>query len=311
MSSTPNALTIEISSSAVKLLSAVCRKKTDYTVTYASRHPYDSKGALSDTIKKALAAASADRAFIGTSVWASTMVLRKIALPRLKPAEIAGALQLEADKYVPFGLDECVLDHYLFPQDPQGAKTDVMLVASKKDLILDRCRLLEESGLKLRFMDIHPLALSNWLMIRKPELAKGSHALIHIGDVPGRIQGEDSFIVIFKDGVPWVIRDLGDRFSAADAGDEACSQTAALAANAIVFFENMTHERPKEIWLSADDAVAARLGEAVEKAARIRPVRWAPAEGLAFENDSVKSAFAASPTVFSTALGVAARMLSA
>lgn len=304
-----NAHAIEISSSAVKLLGMTRRKKSDYAVTHASRHPYDSKATLADTVHKALAAAGAENSFFGTSIWAPTMVLRKISLPRLKPGEIAGALQLEADKYVPFGLDECVMDHYLFPQDPQGAKTEVMLVASKKDLILDRCRLLEESSLKMLFMEIHPLSLTNWLMLRKPEMGKGVHAFLHIGDAPGRAQGEDNFVVVLKDGVPWVIRDLGDRLAAPDTGEEAFSQTAALAANAIVFAENLLHERPKEILLSADDAVAGKLGEAVEKASRIRPVRWQPADGLEFADDAAKQAFAAFPSSFASALGVAARVL--
>lgn len=304
-----NSLSIEISPSVVKLLGLSHRKKAEYQITHASRHIYDSKAVLAETVKRALSEAGAEGATVATSVWASTMVLRKISLPRLKPQEISGALQLEADKYVPFALDECVMDYYAFPQDPQSAKTDVMLVASKKDLILDRCRFLEESGLKLSFMDIHPLALTNWLLLRRPDAAKGVYALVHIGDAPGKFQGEDNFIAVIKDGVPWVIRDLGDRFSPAEVTDEAFVQTAALVANALVFFENMAHDKPKEILLSAHESIVAKLSEAVEKTSRLRPVRWSAADDLTFENDAVQNSFKVAETCFSTALGVAARML--
>lgn len=307
--STSNAFSLEISQSAVKLLALTLRKKTEFVVTHASRHPYDSKTVLPDTLKRALHAVQIEGSLIATSVWASTMVIRKISLPRLKSQEIMGALQLEADKYVPFGLDECVLDHFQFPQDPQGTKTDVMLIACKKDLIAERCRLLEDAGLKLLFMDIHPVALVNWLLLRKPEASKGIYALIHICDTPGKVQGEDNFIVILRDGIPWVIRDLGDRFSTAEPTDEAFAQTAALIANAIVFFENLAHGRPKEILLSADDSVASKLGEAVEKATRLRPVRWSASDGLAFADEASKNAFASFPAQFSTSLGLSARAL--
>lgn len=303
-----SAFAIEISSSAVKLLGLLRHKKSSYQVTHASRHPYESKAVLAATVKKALAAAGLESGAAATSVWASTMVIRKISLPKLKPQEVAGALQLEADKYVPFGLDECELDHYLFPPDPQGAKTDVMMVASKKDLILERCKFLEEMGLKLLFMDIHPLALTNWLLFQKPDAGKGTRAVIHIGDAPGKTTGEDNYIVILKDGVPWVIRDLGDRFASPEVTDEAYAQTAALVSNAIVFFENMAHDKPKEILLSSDDSIAVKLADALEKTTRLRPVRWNAAEGLTFENDAVKSSFKSSEAVFSSTLGVCARI---
>jgi hypothetical protein len=306
---TPSAWTLDISSSAVKLLGLARRKKADFEVIHASRTAYDSRGMMADAIKRAVASASLESSFVATSVWASTMIIRKISLPRLRPQEVPGALQLEADKYVPFGLDECILDHFPFPADPQGQKTDVMLVASKKDLILERCKLLEDAGLKLWFMDIDPVALTNWLLIRRPESARGTRALIHIGDAPGRTQGEDSFIIILKDGVPWVIRDLGERFSAPEVSDEACSQTAALAANALVFFENMAHDKPSEILLSADDAIAPKLAESVEKAARLKPVRWQAAENILFRDDEVERAFSGPAASFAPALGVCARAL--
>ena len=303
-----NALAIEISTSAVKLLGLTRHKRTEYQLTHVSRHPYESKTALTQVVKQALDAAG-PRTSAATSIWASTMIIRKIGLPRLKPQEVAGALQLEADKYVPFGLDECVMDHYLFPPDAQSAKTDVMLIAAKKDLILERCRFLEESGLKLQFMDIHPLALTNWLLLCRPESAKGIRVLVHIGDAPGKVQGEDNFIVILKDGIPWVVRDLGDRFSAAEVSEESVAQTAALAANAMVFFENLAHDKPREILLSADESIAAKLIDAIEKASRLRPVRWSPGEKLTFADDTVKNAFSPFETSFSTLLGTAARML--
>jgi hypothetical protein len=304
---TPTSWSLEISSSAVKLLGLVRRKKTEFEIVHASRQLYDSMGALAETVKQVIAAGSPQTSLMATSVWASTMVIRKISLAKLKPGEIRGALQLEADKYVPFGLDECILDYFPFPDDPRGLKSDVMLIAAKKDLILDRCKLLEASGLKLKFMDIHPLALTNWLLIKRPQTHTGITALIHIGDVPGKIAGEDNFLVILKEGVPWVIRDLGDRLAAPELTDEALTQTAALAANAIVFFENMTHEKPSEILISAGDTIASRLAEALEKASRIKPVRWAADEGLVFSDEAAQKSFGTAPGTFASALGACAR----
>ncbi len=303
-----SAFAIDISSAAVKALKLTSHKKSGYEVVSAIRRPYDSKPALAEAVKKILSELQLDSPVVGTSVWASTMVVRKIGLPRLKPAEVAGALQLEADKYVPFGLDECIMDHYIFPQDVQGTKMDVMLIASKKDLILERCRFFEESALKPAFIDIHPIAVVNWFLKRRPESAKGTRVLVHIGDVPGKAQGEDNFLTIVRDGVPWVIRDLGDRL-AAGLTDEACGQLGALLSNAIVFYENLAHEKPKEIILSADDTVAAKIGEAFEKIARIPVVRWKSGDALEFANDGVRKEFEGFPGVFTVALGIGARML--
>lgn len=308
--STNTAFAIDISGTAVKLLGLARKKKGEYEVVHVSRHAYDSKGKLPEAVKSAAAALGDAPPMITTSVWASTMILRKISLPKIKPQEVRSALELEADKYIPFGMDECVMDYYSFPADPQSPKMDVMLVASKKDLIHERCRLFEDAGLKLAYMDIHPVAFANWALARKPDLASGCKVLIRIGDCPGRAQGEDNFIVILNQGVPWVIRDLGDRFAAPEAvPGEAAAQTSALAANALVFFETLAHQRPTEIHVSAFDEVASKLAEAVEKACRIKPAFFSVGEGLSFGDEAVRKSFEAGPVGFGVCLGVAARRL--
>ena len=82
------------------------------------------------------------------------------------------------------------------------------------------------------------------------------------------------------------------------------AQTAALIGNALVFFENLAHEKPKEILLSADESVAVKLGEAIEKTAHLRPTRWSPADGLAFADDAAKGAFKASEMVMFKVLAI-------
>jgi len=82
-------------------------------------------------------------------------------LPHLPPSRILPALEMQ---YRDFGLlpkETAVLDVQVLKQSKAGASTVVLAVSAPKPLIEERTRLLEQAAVKVKIIDVEPLALLN------------------------------------------------------------------------------------------------------------------------------------------------------
>jgi type IV pilus assembly protein PilM len=71
-------------------------------------------------------------------------------------------IQLEADQYIPYPLEEVRLDFTVFgPSEQAMGRVDVLLVASRSDNVDVRVAALELGGLVARIVDVEPFAMEN------------------------------------------------------------------------------------------------------------------------------------------------------
>ncbi len=117
---------------------------------------------------------------VGISISGYSVIVKKINLEVMEEEDLAEYITSEAEQYIPFDIDEVYLDFQdLKTNGENGERTDVMLVAAKKDVIDDYLDMLQEQKLKPVLVDVDGFALENiW------ETATGSSdnvALIDIG----------------------------------------------------------------------------------------------------------------------------------
>ncbi len=105
-----------------------------------------------------------------SSVAGQSVVVRYIAMPRMKDEELRQALRVEADRYVPFELDEVALDCQALRRRPrsggeaEGAGSDqvnVLLVACRNQVLEEQVKLLQTQGLSPSIIDVDAFALAN------------------------------------------------------------------------------------------------------------------------------------------------------
>ena len=93
-----------------------------------------------------------------TAVSGRSVIVRYITLPLMSDDELKGALRYEADKYIPFEIDEVTIDGQKLEEldTPSGAEQEmrVLLCAVKKDLIQDHINLIQETGLTPVAIDV-------------------------------------------------------------------------------------------------------------------------------------------------------------
>jgi type IV pilus assembly protein PilM len=165
-------LGIDISSTSVKLLE-LSRSGRRYRVESYAVEPLPPNSVIeknitdSQQVGEAIARAvkkSGTRTRVGACAVAGSAVITKvISMPaNLSEEELEGQIQIEADQYIPYALDEISLDFSILgpsPSDP--GRIDVLLAASRSDNVDVRVAALETAGIQARIVDVEAFALEN------------------------------------------------------------------------------------------------------------------------------------------------------
>lgn len=95
------------------------------------------------------------------------VVVRLIDLPYMEKDELAGAIQYQAQDYIPIPVEEAILSYerigdYMTPADEH--MMEVLLVAAQQDMIANSVAAVEGAGLKLAQIDVTAFALVRALL---------------------------------------------------------------------------------------------------------------------------------------------------
>ncbi|MBM3251997.1 MAG: type IV pilus assembly protein PilM, partial [Candidatus Omnitrophica bacterium] len=140
------------------------------------------------------------------------VVVRTIEMPKMSISEAKNAAGFEAEKHIPFPLDEVFIDCFILKQIPEENKMLVLVAAARKDLVQQRIDLLRQLHLEPNLIDVDSIAVANIYnrlgsgvkSIASDTLSAApvkEAALLNIG-------ASFSSICILKDGMPRFVRDI-------------------------------------------------------------------------------------------------------
>jgi type IV pilus assembly protein PilM len=116
------------------------------------------------------------------SISGNSVIIRKISLPLMSVEELEDQIRWEAEQYIPFDINDVNIDfQILSPDRHEMTKMNVLLVASKKDIINDYQTVFAEAGLKLVVVDVDAFAVQNAYETNYPEERNEVVALVNIG----------------------------------------------------------------------------------------------------------------------------------
>ena len=115
------------------------------------------------TIRKAVGRTGTRAKRAAVAVAGSAVITKVIAMAgTLSDAEMENQIQLEADQYIPYPLEEVNLDFQVVgPTKGNPSMVDVLLVASRQENVDDRVGVLEASGLTPAVVDVEAYAMEN------------------------------------------------------------------------------------------------------------------------------------------------------
>jgi type IV pilus assembly protein PilM len=99
---------------------------------------------------------------VAIGVRGHSVIIKKIALPRMSQEELDDSIQWEAEQYIPFDVKDVNIDtQILTPEGDAAGQMDVLLVAAKKDMINDYTSVCAEAGLTATVVDVDAFAVQN------------------------------------------------------------------------------------------------------------------------------------------------------
>jgi type IV pilus assembly protein PilM len=232
---------LDVGSSSIKAVE-LRRTRTGIEVAHLGLEPIapdivvDSMIVDSGTVSSAIAKLFADTQIkskaVATAVSGHSVIVKKISLPSMSDQELAETIQKEAAQHIPFDLADVNLDYQILSDDASSPQMDVLLVAVKKDKILNYTNVLSMAGKTPAIVDIDALALQNCYEFNYEPAPTQVVALLNLGASVMNIN-------IVKGTTPLFPRDVS------------------------VGGHQYTDSLQKELDLSFDDAESLKLGRKV------------------------------------------------
>lgn len=99
---------------------------------------------------------------VAITVSGYSVIVKRINLAAMSDEELEEYIQAEAGQYIPFDIEDVYLDYQnLHTETEEHDRTDVMLVAAKKDVVDGFLGMLKVAGLRAVIVDVDGFALEN------------------------------------------------------------------------------------------------------------------------------------------------------
>ena len=100
--------------------------------------------------------------FAALSLSGDTMIIKKITMPITSQKELRSSLSLEAEQYIPYPINEVIIDGHILGTDDRNGQMSVLLVAARKEVVYNYIQALAATKtLKPAVIDVDSLALYN------------------------------------------------------------------------------------------------------------------------------------------------------
>ena len=142
--------------------------------------------AVGEAIKRAVKRSASRTKLAAVAVAGSAVITKIIAMPAaLTEDEMEQQIELEADQYIPYPLEEVNLDFEVVgPSENDPERIDVLLAASRSENVDIRVAAIELAGLKAKIVDVEAYAMENAFSLIIPQLPEqGIDQTIAIIDV--------------------------------------------------------------------------------------------------------------------------------
>jgi type IV pilus assembly protein PilM len=171
---------------------------------------------------------------VAIAIAGHSVIIKKIAVPQMRPDDLAAQIRQEAEHHIPFAKDDVEIDyHVVSPQNPMG-QTELLLVAAKKETVADYVQVVRDAALTPQVVDVAAFASQNAFELNYQFDPRETAVVITVGAAISNIN-------IVRGGASLFTRDV------------------TIGGNAF------TEEIQKQLGVSADEAEAYKVGGAYDE----------------------------------------------
>src|SRR6185369_9353665 len=202
---------IDIGSSSVKVVQLKYNKGS-FQLLNAGISPLPPEAIVDNTLMDSSSVATVIKNLVSSlgikvkdvvcSISGNSVIIRKIVLQAMPQEELEDQITWEAEQCIPFDINDVNMDfQILSPDNNDPMKMNVLLVASKKDIINDYVSVFSEAGMLLSVVDIDSFAVQNAFEVNHDYSSEDIVALVNIGASVMNIN-------VIKDGITLFTRDV-------------------------------------------------------------------------------------------------------
>jgi type IV pilus assembly protein PilM len=125
--------------------------------------PEPARRAMSGAMRSLVKLAKLSRGrFAALSLSGDTMIIKKINMPITSQKELRSTLALEAEQYIPYPINEVIIDGHILGVDDAHGQMSVLLVAARKEVVTNYIQAVTLTRvLRPNVIDVDALALYN------------------------------------------------------------------------------------------------------------------------------------------------------
>jgi len=133
--------------------------------------------AVGEAIRRAVKRSATKTADVAIAISGDSAITKVIQMPRnLSTNELESRVEIQADQYIPFPMDEVSFDFELMgPSQNDPELVDILLVATRTENVDQRRAAVEAAGLNTRVVDIEAFALENACQLMTHQMPEGGH----------------------------------------------------------------------------------------------------------------------------------------
>ncbi|MCX5665642.1 MAG: type IV pilus assembly protein PilM [Candidatus Omnitrophica bacterium] len=300
-----NRVGLDIGSSSVKIVEVASSGESSSLICLGMKKASGSvREPLIEAIKSLSGEINVTAKDAAISVSGPSVIVRFVSMPKMRDDELKGAIRFEAEKHVPFPINDCMVDHQILRKNDKEGKLEILLVAAKKDFVMNKVSIAEESGFSVSVVDVDTFAAANAFLRSPSRTAAGkTAALLNIGSSVTNVG-------IVRDGVLCFARDIaigGNDFSQAisralsidlknaeeiklspkDKLQDIIACTKGVTNNildetrlSLNYYENQSGRGVDEICISGGSSAVFGLEVLFQEAFESKPILWDPLESL-------------------------------
>ncbi|HPH65049.1 MAG TPA: type IV pilus assembly protein PilM [Kofleriaceae bacterium] len=187
------------------------------------------QGAVVDAIKQLWSRLKLKQKEVAIAIAGHSVIIKKIAVPAMKPDELAQNIKSEAEHHIPFGKEDVEIDYHVTNAQNSAGQTELLLVAAKKETVADYVQVVKDAGLTPTVVDVAAFAGQNGFELNYGNDGRETVVIINVGAAISNIN-------VVRDGVSLFTRDV------------------TIGGNAF------TEEIQKQMGISAEEAEAYKVG---------------------------------------------------
>jgi type IV pilus assembly protein PilM len=137
-----------------------------------------------------------------SAVSGPTVVVRQITMPVMNERELRDSTKYEAERFLPYSVDEAQIDSKILGKSEDGQNMDVLIVAAQRDLITSQMAALQVAGLTPAVVEVEPFSMVRAMIAPDDALFEQNVAIINVGGASTSINVTKAGFVPFTRNVP-------------------------------------------------------------------------------------------------------------